>query len=232
MSIFEKLLTVQQKLKAPKKQHNAFGNYNYRSCEDITEAVKPLLAEVKAVLLLTDEIVIVSDRVYVKAMARLIDAESDGVVEVCGWAREAESRPKFDVAQLTGAASSYARKYALNGLLALDDTKDADADGVNNAYKPNENRRQGQTGVPKQKNAPAGKAEPQSTGDKFVRITPQGDVMVMVSAGVDASGQKRGLLKSIRDIPLAELEQMLGYKQYTLAHAAIKNLLAETEQSA
>lgn len=127
MGIYEKLQTLQQKLKAPKGQYSDWGGYYYRSCEDITEAVKPLLAEVKAVLLLTDEIVTVGGRVYVKAAAKLLDAESDGVVEVNGYAREAESRPKFDVAQLTGTASSYARKYALNGLFALDDTKDADA---------------------------------------------------------------------------------------------------------
>lgn len=127
MGIYEKLLTLQQKLKAPKKQYSDFGNYYYRSCEDITEAVKPLLLEIKAVLLLADEIVTVGGRIYVKATAKLLDVESDGAVEACGYAREAESRPKFDVAQLTGTASSYARKYALNGLFALDDTKDADA---------------------------------------------------------------------------------------------------------
>lgn len=127
MGIYEKLLTVQQKLKAAKGHYSDFGNYYYRSCEDITEAVKPLLMEAKAVLLLTDEVVTVGGRIYVKTVARLLDVESDGVVEVCGYAREAESRLKFDVAQLTGTASSYARKYALNGLFALDDAKDADA---------------------------------------------------------------------------------------------------------
>lgn len=137
MGIYEKLLTVQQKLKAAKGHYSDFGNYYYRSCEDITEAVKPLLMEVKAVLLLTDEVVTVGGRIYVKAVARLLDVESDGVVEVCGYAREAESRPKFDVAQLTGTASSYARKYALNGLFALDDAKDADA--MPPAQQPAEN---------------------------------------------------------------------------------------------
>ena len=137
MGIYEKLLTVQQKLKAAKGHYSDFGNYYYRSCEDITEAVKPLLMEAKAVLLLTDEVVTVGGRIYVKAVARLMDVESDGVVEVCGYAREAESRPKFDVAQLTGTASSYARKYALNGLFALDDAKDADA--MPPAQQPAEN---------------------------------------------------------------------------------------------
>lgn len=127
MGIYEKLLTLQAKLKVPKGQYSDFGGYYYRNCEDITEVAKPLLAEVKAVLLLTDEIVTVGNRTYVKAVAKLVDAEGDGVVEVNGYAREVESRPKFDVAQLTGTASSYARKYALNGLFALDDAKDADA---------------------------------------------------------------------------------------------------------
>ncbi|MFU2361690.1 MAG: ERF family protein [Phascolarctobacterium sp.] len=127
MGIYEKLLTLQAKLKVPKGQYSDFGGYYYRSCEDITEAAKPLLLEVKAVLLLTDEIVVIGNRTYVKAVAKLIDTESDGVVEVDGYAREDESQKGKDVAQITGSCSSYARKYALNGLFALDDAKDADA---------------------------------------------------------------------------------------------------------
>ena len=127
MGIYEKLLTLQEKLKVPKGQYSDFGGYYYRSCEDITEAAKPLLTEVKAVLLLTDEIVVIGNRTYVKAAAKLIDTESDGVVEVDGYAREDESQKGKDVAQITGSCSSYARKYALNGLFALDDAKDADA---------------------------------------------------------------------------------------------------------
>ena len=127
MGIYEKLLTLQANLKVPKGQYSDFGGYYYRSCEDITEAAKPLLKEVKAVLLLTDEIVVIGNRTYVKAAAKLIDTESDGVVEVDGYAREDESQKGKDVAQITGSCSSYARKYALNGLFALDDAKDADA---------------------------------------------------------------------------------------------------------
>lgn len=150
MSVYEKLLTMQQKLKAPKGQYSDFGGYYYRSCEDITEAAKPLLEEVKAVLLLTDEIVVVGSRTYVKATAKLADTEGSGVVAVDGYAREAESRPKFDVAQLTGTASSYARKYALNGLFALDDTKDADAmpPAQQQAEKPTNNAKQQQAAKP------------------------------------------------------------------------------------
>lgn len=127
MGIYEKLLTLQANLKVPKGQYSDFGGYYYRSCEDITEAAKPLLTEVKAVLLLTDEVVVIGNRTYVKAAAKLIDTESDGVVEVDGYAREDESQKGKDVAQITGSCSSYARKYALNGLFALDDAKDADA---------------------------------------------------------------------------------------------------------
>ena len=133
MGIYEKLLTLQAKLKVPKGQYSDFGGYYYRSCEDITEAAKPLLVEVKAVLLLTDEIVVIGNRTYVKAVAKLIDTESDGVVEVDGYAREDESQKGKDVAQITGSCSSYARKYALNGLFALDDAKDADALGIPDA---------------------------------------------------------------------------------------------------
>ena len=120
------LKTIQQKLKAPKSQRNSFGNYNYRSCEDILEAVKPLLAEFDATLLLSDELVQVGDRYYVKATATFI--HGDTPIEVTAYAREAETRKGTDESQITGASSSYARKYALNGLFLIDDTKDADTD--------------------------------------------------------------------------------------------------------
>ena len=115
---------IQQKLKAPKNQLNKFGGYNYRSCEDILEAVKPLMTD-GVTLTLSDEMVDVGGRVYVKATATLTWA--DGNASAYGWAREAETKKGMDDAQVTGAASSYARKYALNGLFCIDDTKDADA---------------------------------------------------------------------------------------------------------
>ena len=125
-----KLAEIQQALKAPKGQKNKFGNYNYRSCEDILEAVKPLLGDCS--LTLSDEMVEIGGRVYVKATASLImptnaGPETHEVLKVYGWAREAEDKKGMDAAQITGAASSYARKYALNGLFCIDDTKDADA---------------------------------------------------------------------------------------------------------
>ena len=126
-TIHEKLQGIQSSLKAPKGQTNKFGGYTYRSAEDILTAVKPLLAEYACTLVISDDIVGVEGRVYVKATAVLAESESDYSIQVQGFAREAESRKGMDDSQITGSASSYARKYALNGLFAIDDTKDADA---------------------------------------------------------------------------------------------------------
>lgn len=118
------LQQIQQKLKAPKNQRNSFGGYNYRSCEDILEALKPVLAEFNAAVLLSDEIVQIGTRWYVKATATLkTETES---VSVTAYAREEETHKGMAESQITGSASSYARKYALNGLFGIDDTKDAD----------------------------------------------------------------------------------------------------------
>ena len=126
MNIYEKLAIIQNKLKVPKNRPNEFSGFMYRSAEDIQEAVKPLLHEVGAVLLLTDNMKEISNRFYVVGKAKLIDSNSGECVTTKAMARETDSRAKFDVAQLTGAASSYARKYALNGLFCLDDTADSD----------------------------------------------------------------------------------------------------------
>lgn len=122
-TLIAKIAVIQQNLKAPKNQVNKFGGYNYRSCEDILEAVKPLLNGL--VLTVSDEIVAVADRVYVKATAKITDGVN--TLENSAFAREALTKKGMDESQITGAASSYARKYALNGLLCIDDTKDADA---------------------------------------------------------------------------------------------------------
>lgn len=128
--LFKKLLAVQTELKAPKWQLNKFGGYKYRSCEDILEAVKPLLANVDATITIEDELVQVGDRYYIKAIARFIDCTSWKNYETQAYAREEESKKGMDGSQITWASSSYARKYALNGLLLIDDTKDADSDEV------------------------------------------------------------------------------------------------------
>ena len=126
MNIQEKLKTIQQELKSPKNQYNKFGKYNYRSLEDILESVKPLLEKTKTVLTISDEMVDVCGRVYVKAVAVLYDTESTDKLIATANAREAESQKGMQDSQLTGSTSSYARKYCLNGLFCIDDTKDAD----------------------------------------------------------------------------------------------------------
>ncbi|WP_142414416.1 ERF family protein [Hathewaya massiliensis] len=126
MNLQEKLLNIQANLKAPKSQYNNFGKYSYRNCEDILEAVKPLLAENKLALTISDEIVLIGDRYYVKAVASVIDAETCDKESVSAFAREEENKKGMDASQLTGSTSSYARKYALNGLFCIDDTKDSD----------------------------------------------------------------------------------------------------------
>ena len=124
-TFIERVIAVQSQLKAPKNQRNDFGGFNYRSCEDILEAVKPLLKAEGLCLTITDDIVMLGDRYYVKATATLTDGERS--LPNQAFAREPEERAKMDGSQVTGSASSYARKYALNGLFAIDDTKDADA---------------------------------------------------------------------------------------------------------
>jgi hypothetical protein len=126
--IYAALQAVQRELKAPKGQYNSFGKYKYRSCEDIVEAVKPLLNEQGLILTMSDEVVGVADRVYIKATCKVIDVANGDVIETSALARESLTKKGMDDSQITGTASSYARKYALNGLFAIDDTKDADTD--------------------------------------------------------------------------------------------------------
>lgn len=124
--IYSALMAVQRDLKAPKGQFNDFGSYNYRSAEDIIEAVKPLLNENGLILNMTDDVVMIGDRIYIKATVSVIDVANGDTVTATAFAREAVAKKKLDDSQITGLASSYARKYALNGLFAIDDTKDAD----------------------------------------------------------------------------------------------------------
>lgn len=137
MTVYEKLASVQRDLKAPKGQYNSFGKYKYRSCEDILEAVKPILASVNCVVVLQDNIEHIGDRFYIKSTAKFIDAESGEETLNTAFAREDADKKGMDGSQITGTASSYARKYALNGLFLIDDTKDADTD----AYHEQTNRK-------------------------------------------------------------------------------------------
>lgn len=124
--IYASLMAVQAELKAPKNQHNSFGKYDYRSAEDIIEAVKPLLKDNGLFLNMSDDIVLIGDRYYIKATVKVVDVVTGESVQTSALAREAAQKKGMDESQVTGTASSYARKYALNGLFAIDDNRDAD----------------------------------------------------------------------------------------------------------
>lgn len=126
MAIYKKLLSVQYELKAPKSQYNSFGKYSYRSCEDILEALKPILLKNKATITISDDVIFVEGRHYIKSTVKFIDVETDEIIENTALAREEENKKGQDASQVSGSTSSYARKYALNGLFAIDDNKDSD----------------------------------------------------------------------------------------------------------
>ena len=129
MTVYKKLIKVQQELKAPKNQRNNFGNYNYRSCEDILEALKPILAKHEATVFISDKVVVKENNwAYIEATATFVDIETGESVSTTAFARETENKKGMDSSQITGSASSYARKYALNGLFLIDDSVDPDSD--------------------------------------------------------------------------------------------------------
>ena len=129
MTVYKKLIKVQQELKAPKNQRNTFGNYNYRSCEDILEALKPVLAAHDATVFISDKVVVKENCwAYIESTATFVDVETGESISTTAFARETENKKGMDSSQITGSASSYARKYALNGLFLIDDTRDADTD--------------------------------------------------------------------------------------------------------
>lgn len=126
MELYKKLATIQAELKAPKSQYNSFGDFNYRSCEDILSAYKPLAQKYGVTLILSDDVVDCGGKSFIKASATLFNTDNNEMIVNTGWAQIPDSKKGMDASQITGAASSYARKYALNGLFAIDDTKDAD----------------------------------------------------------------------------------------------------------
>lgn len=148
----QRLINIQQALKAPKNQRNSFGGYNYRSAEDILEAVKPLLFKEDVCLSISDEIVNIGNRFYIKATVSLFGSDGKEIAKTSAFAREADTKKGQDESQITGAASSYARKYALNGMFCIDDTKDADATNTGD--------------VQKKQTAPAPAAKPAQTAKK------------------------------------------------------------------
>lgn len=215
-AIYGKLLAIQGALKAPKNQYNSFGKYNYRSCEDILEAVKPLAQAQGCVVTLSDEAVVVDGWHYIKAVAELLDKEG-GVAAAWAYAREPESKKGMDASQVTGTASSYARKYALSGLFALDDTKDADGQNNQGAGEPKQ-------GAGAAKLAPAkqtswdGKPTSQEPkyccadcGKPFVTFTDrQGEVwspLRQYEVAVKISGDGKARCRACRDKQAVSYEQ-------------------------
>ena len=129
MTVYKKLIKVQMELKAPKNQRNNFGNYNYRSCEDILEALKPILAKHEATVFISDKVVVKENNwAYIETTATFVDIETGESISTTAFARETENKKGMDSSQITGSASSYARKYALNGLFLIDDSVDPDSD--------------------------------------------------------------------------------------------------------
>ena len=166
LSLRAKLMHIQEELKAPKNLFNKFGNYYYRNAESIQEALKPLEVKYGVMTMLSDSIEVVGDRIYVKATATLADTESSDTLTVWAYAREAETKKGMDDAQVTGATSSYARKYALNGLFLLDDTKDVDSEEYQAQSKQEANK-------PTSKKAEPKKAEPKALSDKEMTFLKQ-----------------------------------------------------------
>lgn len=188
MTIYEKLLEIQNELKAPKSQYNSFGKYNYRSAEDILEAIKPLCYKNKVVLTLSDDIVLVNERYYVAAHAKLTDAETAEQIVISAYAREEEEKKGMDGSQVTGAASSYARKYALNGMFDIDDTKDSDFTNTGSSKKDSES---------KKSKAPASEEVTQKIAEIKAEIDNK------LASGIE------------RDAIIATLKKACGTAQYT-----------------
>lgn len=201
MSVYEKLSKVQSELKAPKGQYNNFGKYKYRSCEDILEAVKPLNAKHGVVLTVGDEVLEISNRFYVKATAVFVDIESGEKIINTALAREDDAKKGMDGSQITGTASSYARKYCLNGLYCIDDTKDADTD----EYRHQQERK------------------PQES-------KPQESQYVKVVNGRTSVLNSNGSYVGIENLTLEQLEWMLTSEKFAAAHEAIRRLLGEIKK--
>ena len=164
LSLHEKLMHIQHELKAPKNLRNNFGGYNYRSAESILEALKPLLVKYGATVTIRDDIVEIGGRIYVKAIAEIWDTTSDNYMIVSAYAREAETKKEMDDAQVTGATSSYARKYALNGLFLLDDTEDVDTE----AYQAQTEKAQAKKTTTKKKEEPKTQEVPPLTEEELL----------------------------------------------------------------
>ena len=189
LSFNERVVLAQEELKAPKRQYNSFGRYNYRNAEDILEVVKPINKKHGLMLVISDEPVMMGTRYYIKAEAKLFDVHSPEFLSVTAYAREEESKKGMDGSQVTGASSSYARKYALNGLYLIDDTKDADTD-----ENHNEANSKAQKGASKTKKDEANEI---SVGQKNALQTVFSDYVQATGGNVNDKALKAKLLKDI-----------------------------------
>lgn len=196
----EVLKNIQQELKAPKGQYNNFGKYKYRSAEDILEAVKPLLGKYGAQLTLTDEIIEVGGRIYVKATAKLTDGKEEAVTTA--FAREPAEKKGMDESQITGTASSYARKYALNGLFLIDDTKDADTDEYS--------KQQGKQ-APKQQQAQ--QPAPQKPNERKISAT---GAKALESLIMQARANREDILRQAGVVSINDLTAQQGKELYEM----------------
>lgn len=213
-AIYAALQAVQRDLKAPKNQINKFGGYKYRSCEDIVEAVKPLLNDNGLFLTMSDEIISVADRVYVKATCRVTDVATGDCIETTAMAREAVQKKGADDSQITGMASSYARKYALNGLFAIDDTKDTDT---------NEYRQTAQNSPQQAKNA-----KPNNHTATPAKASQNGDLMAKAKHSLKTEVERIGCtweeVKAIAGLKIGKTET----KDMTVGE--VSSLAANLEQ--
>ena len=196
----EKLSNIQQRLKAVKTQRNTFGNYNYRSCEDILEAVKPLLDG--CTITISDSIIMIGDRIYIRATATIRSGSDE--LSVDGYAREAETRKGMDVAQITGAASSYARKYSLSGLLAIDSNKDPDSTNGNDA-----DDKKKETKKTTKKETNKFKPKEKTSEDQLAKITILIEEKQISAADFKARLKKKFKVDNISDLYIEEAESLI-----------------------
>lgn len=203
-------MEVQRCLKAPKGQYNAFGKYSYRSCEDILDAVKPLLSEQGAALILSDKIECISGRYYVQALARFIDIESGEEIASAAYAREEEQKKGMDGSQITGASSSYARKYALNGLFCIDDNKDSDSANAGQETPQKSQNEEKQDALAKTRNEPQQKCTRYMTKERLAELYKVGEEQGYPKHYVDEAIERR-LKKTIYELNQTEFTQVYAW---------------------
>ena len=208
--MIEKLIAIQRKIKAPKNQRNDFGNYNYRSAEDILNAVKPLLQEQALALLISDRVIQIGDRVYIEATVTLLDTDNNKL-ECTALAREQPSKKGMDSMQLTGATSSYARKYALNGLFAIDDTKDSDS--------TNDHGQQPQP-KPKTKPKPPAKASKEAIAE----------IRHLLSKFINAEMKEKSILNWYKISNMRQLNKKQAYQIIGKLNANIEGMKAKHKE--